>query len=43
MSASSDSARTNRKNVAAMCEKCHVDDPAVRDKDGTIRSIHLQL
>ena len=32
MSASSDSARTNRKNVAAMCEKCHVDDPAVRAK-----------
>ncbi len=29
---SSDSAQTNRKNVAAMCQKCHVDDPGVRGK-----------
>ncbi len=34
MAAASDSARTNRKNVAAMCEQCHIDDPAVRAKVG---------
>jgi cytochrome b subunit of formate dehydrogenase len=32
LAVASDRAQTNRKNVAAMCEKCHVDDPAVRGK-----------
>jgi cytochrome b subunit of formate dehydrogenase len=32
LAATNDSARTNRRNVAAMCEKCHIDDPAVREK-----------
>jgi len=32
LAVSNDSARTNRKHVAQMCEKCHIDDPAVREK-----------
>jgi cytochrome b subunit of formate dehydrogenase len=32
MAAANDSAQTNRKNVAAMCEKCHVDNAEVRGR-----------
>lgn len=32
MAVADDSANTNRKNVAAMCEKCHIDNPSVREK-----------